>query len=174
MTNARQRMLYGKTTPCRPSRFLEEIPEENMEWSGKPQPRAERDRWDDDWGDSGWGNSGYGGRSGGFGGYSTERSGYVERSQSGRSGDFGSPRSGYQTGRVVSEKRPIVSAGNSSAPAQMLQLQAGDMVEHSAFGKGEVLSLKPMGGDALIEVKFDNGVTKKLMLKAAGAYMKKL
>jgi DNA helicase-2/ATP-dependent DNA helicase PcrA len=42
MTNARQRMLYGKTTPCKPSRFLEEIPEENMEWHGKPQPRGRR------------------------------------------------------------------------------------------------------------------------------------
>ena len=38
LTNARQRMLFGRTTPCMPSRFLKEIPEENMEWLGKPEP----------------------------------------------------------------------------------------------------------------------------------------
>ena len=45
LTNARQRMLYGRTTPCRPSRFLEEIPEENMEWLSKPQPRTAEPGW---------------------------------------------------------------------------------------------------------------------------------
>ena len=35
LTNARQRTLYGKTTPCMPSRFLSEIPEDNMEWLSK-------------------------------------------------------------------------------------------------------------------------------------------
>lgn len=41
LTNARQRTLYGKTTPCMPSRFLSEIPEDNMEWlsAGAPQRR---------------------------------------------------------------------------------------------------------------------------------------
>ena len=35
LTNARQRMLYGKTASNRLSRFLEEIPEGNREWEGK-------------------------------------------------------------------------------------------------------------------------------------------
>ena len=39
LTNARQRMLYGRTSTNRPSRFLEEIPEENLRWEGKPEPR---------------------------------------------------------------------------------------------------------------------------------------
>ena len=46
LTNARQRMLFGRTTPCMPSRFLKEIPEENMEWLGKPEPRP-TSSWDD-------------------------------------------------------------------------------------------------------------------------------
>ena len=176
MTNARQRMLYGKTTPCRPSRFLEEIPEKNMEWSGKPQPRVERSGWDDDWGDSGWSNSGYIGRSG-FGGqmgggYSAGRGSYAERPSSGRWMD--SPVGGYRNEKAVTpEKKRPVGGVKPAAPAEVLQLQVGDAVEHTAFGKGEVLSLKPMGGDALVEVQFEGGVTKKLMLKAAGAYMKK-
>ena len=55
-----------------------------------------------------------------------------------------------------------------------MQLQQGDMVEHTAFGKGMVLSVRPMGGDALAEVAFDTVGKKKLMLKSAGAHMRKL
>ena len=56
LTNARQRTLYGRTTPCMPSRFLNEIPEENMEWLSKPQPRSESwEERDSDYGDRGYG-----------------------------------------------------------------------------------------------------------------------
>ena len=47
MTNARQRMLYGRTTSSLPSRFLEEIPEENMEWTGRQEQRSVRSDWDE-------------------------------------------------------------------------------------------------------------------------------
>ncbi len=60
----------------------------------------------------------------------------------------------------------------SSAPAP--EFNKGDMVMHAAFGKGMVLSVIKMGGDALLEVAFDDIGTKKLMAKAAGAHMKKL
>ena len=172
MTNARQRMLYGKTTPSRPSRFLEEIPEENMEWSGKPQPRVERSGWDDDWGSTSWsgGRNSYGGIGGYSGGYS---GGYGQRSEVGRWAD--SPVSGYRETRLAAEKpRSTAAAKPKPAAGAALQLQVGDIVEHSAFGRGEVRSMKAMGGDALIEVSFDSGTTKKLMLKAAGVYMKKI
>lgn len=42
LTNTRQRTLYGRTSPAMPSRFLKEIPEENMEWLGKPNPSRRR------------------------------------------------------------------------------------------------------------------------------------
>ena len=50
----------------------------------------------------------------------------------------------------------------------------GDMVMHAAFGRGMILSVMKMGGDALLEVAFDDIGTKKLMAKTAGAHMKKL
>ena len=40
--------------------------------------------------------------------------------------------------------------------------------------RGEVISVRPMGGDALVEVTFAGDVTKKLMLKSASAHMKKV
>ena len=48
------------------------------------------------------------------------------------------------------------------------------MVLHAAFGKGLVLSVMKMGGDALLEIAFDDIGTKKLMAKTASAHMKKL
>ena len=44
----------------------------------------------------------------------------------------------------------------------------GTRVVHASFGKGEILSARPMGADVLYEVAFDNVGTKKLM----GTYAK--
>jgi len=55
-----------------------------------------------------------------------------------------------------------------------LELNKGDMVLHAAFGKGLVLSVLKMSGDALLEIAFDDIGTKKLMAKTASAHMKKL
>ena len=55
-----------------------------------------------------------------------------------------------------------------------LDLNKGDMVHHTGFGKGMVLSVMKMGGDALLEIAFDQIGTKKLMAKTASAHMKKL
>ena len=55
-----------------------------------------------------------------------------------------------------------------------LELNKGDMVQHTAFGRGLVLSVMKMGGDALLEIAFDQIGTKKLMAKAASAHLKKL
>ena len=147
MTHVRQRMLFGQTEPKMPSRFLEEIPEKNMQWIGKPEPRREV-QWEDDW-------------SGGWsavprGMYRDYESKYQQKPES--------------VQRAVSAARRAPSA--SSAP--LMQLKAGEQVRHSAFGEGMVLSVRPMGGDALLEVAFDKVGTKKLMLKAAGAHLIKL
>ena len=40
---------------------------------------------------------------------------------------------------------------------------AGDRVSHALFGKGEILSVRPMGTDTLYEVIFEKVGTKKLM-----------
>lgn len=51
---------------------------------------------------------------------------------------------------------------------------AGDRVFHKAFGDGLIVSVKPMGGDALLEIAFDQKGTKRLMAKSAGQFMHKL
>ena len=54
------------------------------------------------------------------------------------------------------------------------ELNKGDMVQHAAFGRGMVLSVMKMGGDALLEIAFDQIGTKKLMAKTAAPHIKKL
>ena len=45
--------------------------------------------------------------------------------------------------------------------------QKGDRIEHRAFGKGTVLTVTPLAGDMLIEIKFDSAGTKKIMANFA-------
>ena len=48
-------------------------------------------------------------------------------------------------------------------------------MQHDAFGKGEVLSVQPMSGDALVSIQFEGEEKpRRLMLKYAGTHMKKL
>ena len=63
---------------------------------------------------------------------------------------------------------------DNTTKAAYLELNKGDMVQHTAFGKGMVLSVIKMGGDALLEIAFDQIGTKKLMAKTASAHMRKL
>ena len=61
-----------------------------------------------------------------------------------------------------------VPAATAAARESMNALNPGDRVTHATFGEGEILSIKPMGADKLIEVMFDTAGTKKLM----GTYAK--
>ena len=153
LTNARQRTLYGRTTPCMPSRFLNEIPEENMEWLSKPQPRSESwEERDSDYSDRGYGS---------YGGYGQRSAAPVVTRREPAEPKAGALRSAAGASRAAPK-----------AAAPRMQIQAGETVEHDAFGRGLVLSVRAMGGDALVEVAFDSVGTKKLMLKMAAQHLK--
>ena len=153
LTNARQRTLYGRTTPCMPSRFLNEIPEENMEWLSKPQPRSESwEERDSDYGDRGYGS---------YGGYGQRSAAPVVTRR-----EPAEPKAGALRSAAGASK----AAPKAAVPR--MQIQAGETVEHDAFGRGLVLSVRTMGGDALVEVAFDSVGTKKLMLKMAAQHLK--
>ena len=72
------------------------------------------------------------------------------------------------------KRREDIYYKKPAAEASYLELNKGDMVLHAAFGRGLVLSVMKMGGDALLEIAFDDIGTKKLMAKTASAHMKKL
>lgn len=64
------------------------------------------------------------------------------------------------------------NAARIAASKPAVSYTAGDRVEHDKFGQGTVLSSKPMGNDALLEIAFDEIGTKKIMSNFA--QMKKL
>jgi len=64
------------------------------------------------------------------------------------------------------------SALEKPASAGKETYKVGDTVLHSAFGKGVILSVQPMGGDYFLEIAFEKASTKKIM--AAYAKLKKL
>ncbi len=128
ISHARQRMLYGRTSAAMASRFLRELPEDEIVKKGTAEPR---------------------------------RTSYGE--------DFG--WNDYRPRPVKTElsNRP---AAATAAPA--VEFNQGDMVNHTAFGQGMILSVLKMGNDALLEVAFDRIGTKKLMARTAASHMKKL
>ena len=129
MSCARQRMLFGKTTSNRVSRFIDEIPSEHIEKRGIPR------------------------------GYGFSEKSAVQR-------EFAS-RPTHTKIRPVTPPSPQKS---KPAPAY----SAGERVKHKAFGEGVITKMTPMGNDYLIEIAFDNGISKKLMLRAAAMHMVKI
>ena len=151
MTCTRQRMLFGRTSVSEPSRFLEEVPSENADWVGRQAQ-----------GTSGFGDTSF-----------DEGSSYSTRGY----GSYGQGAARYDS---VMQRRPKsqasqkLAAQKPAASAPLLQLSSGDQIHHKTFGDGLVISVTPMGGDALLEVAFDTVGTKKLMLKTAGVHITKL
>ena len=102
------------------------------------------------------------------GGYHSQSTGYT-------GGYAAAPNSRYNYA-AATQKASYKNAYSAPAPTKSMQLELnkGDMVMHTAFGKGMVLSVMKMGGDALLEIAFDQIGTKKLMAKTASAHMKRL
>ena len=143
VTHARQRMLYGRTTTNRLSRFVRDIPPELLNAPLKPEPSRERALLYDDLP-------------------------FAERRT-------GAPMGGGWNGGSRNEtprRTPLAAGTNQTKP--LPELRAGDRVRHSAFGRGMVLSVKPMGSDALLEIAFEEKGTRKLLAKTAAAYLEKL
>ncbi len=72
-------------------------------------------------------------------------------------------------------RRPEIAQTPKKSGAQYYgieKLTPGTRVLHAAFGEGVIVSARDMSGDMLYEVKFDTGVTKKLM--ATFAKLKKI
>ena len=140
--HAKSRLWYGQTVYNPVSRFVTEIPSDLIE------------REDLTAAASGYGVQGYGNASGGYG---QPRTYYSER--------MAKPAAKPADRITVGQPARRV---DTAARAEMNALSPGDRVSHITFGEGEILSIKPMGSDKLIEVMFDTAGTKKLM----GTYAK--
>nr|WP_297171161.1 UvrD-helicase domain-containing protein [uncultured Agathobaculum sp.] len=83
------------------------------------------------------------------------------------------PRAQIAQARRVSPSSPSFSTAHTqSAPPP--DFSSGCRVRHKSFGDGMVVSVKPMGGDALLEIAFDQKGTKRLMARSAAQFMQKI
>jgi DNA helicase-2/ATP-dependent DNA helicase PcrA len=84
---------------------------------------------------------------------------------------------GKPLGGGISVHHAVAPTGVQAYAAQfnlLSQYRKGDMIRHTVFGSGMIVSILPMGGDALVEIAFDGVGTKRLMLKAASQHMEKV
>ncbi len=65
------------------------------------------------------------------------------------------------------KKLKPVSQSNGASNLFDSKLTVGNIVNHQRFGRGEVLKIEGAGGDLKAEIKFENGDTKKLLLRFA-------
>ena len=70
-------------------------------------------------------------------------------------------------GRPAAPGRTAAVSGTVRETGAGLPLARGDRVEHAVYGLGTVLSVKPMGGDRLVEIAFDSAGSKKVMANYA-------
>ncbi|MBR6209001.1 MAG: UvrD-helicase domain-containing protein [Oscillospiraceae bacterium] len=154
ITCAAQRMLYGRTSANLPSRFTDEIPPELLDRQGVERRRQQErsSYWDDD----GAFRSSYGG-SGGWSHPGSYGSGAAQK------------KNVVRTSAAPTRKPSAITPPPAKAP----EFRVGDRIVHKAFGHGSVEKLTPMGGDALMEILFDSGETKRLMLRIAMRNMEK-
>ena len=74
---------------------------------------------------------------------------------------------------VVPQKPSVQTASVAPKATKLESFSAGDHLSHKTFGTGIVVSARPMGGDVLLEIRFDSVGTKRLMQKTAGQYLTK-
>lgn len=184
LTYAATRRTYGSTSANPRSRFLNEIPFEDIEFSGIGSVGFEGTGWEKR-GDrhgtfgSGMGSDMYGGKV--FGSHTRSTGGSGSRGGSSFDDFFGGSSYGTERHRGVSpDAGRVASTFGSGAPrakkpsskvsptverkvdraSASQDFAAGDTVSHKTFGTGTVISV---AGD-MIEVQFEKtGQTKKLM-----------
>ncbi len=148
ITNARTRMLYGNTSLTRPSRFINEIPEELVDSNlNVPQQTF------------------YGGFSSQsrFGGYSS--SSPSNNTSYNRTASDNKPKSTAVAGGF--SRGGFSQSASKKSEAVNIDYKTGDTVEHKTFGRGLIIGAKSVGGDMVLEIAFDDYGTKKIMAKMA-------
>ena len=187
LTRAAVRSAWGAANAMPASRFLDDVPDETIDWkrlaSSMEALRGGGTGWGSSWGEGGFGS---GGRSSG----SSRQSSYSDDDDFAPPVGGGAKRSGklgrVETAQDRAAKRASTrleargkqstpsSAGNAAAsedlPAAVAGLRAGDQVRHDSYGVGTVVGLEGKGRSLTARVEFviDGApTTKRLILRYA-------
>ena len=170
ITRARQRLFislamsraqFGQTNSALPSRYLQEIPAELMDW--RQPPGSGQGFGSDGRGLSGSGRFGAGNFDGGSNG------GYGRSGTSSESNGWGTTEGGWNS--LEATPRPKTEWANRITNKVRdngdLELTAGDRIRHADFGDGMVSQVTGEGAKRVAHVKFDQAGAKKLLIKIA-------
>lgn len=148
LSYTQSRYRWGKLIDADPSRFIEEIDENYVEFLSDPNEQRfktliDSSIFDDDF----------------------DKSNVRLR------------KPAYQPTKTSSQpEKPVfkapknlkpVTKSNSNQAVEVSHLSVGNLVEHQRFGKGKVVSMEGTGADQKAEIAFENGDVKKLLLRFA-------
>ncbi|HLW13989.1 MAG TPA: 3'-5' exonuclease, partial [Flavobacteriaceae bacterium] len=143
LTYAQSRYQWGKLTDAEPSRFIDEIDDKFLQYLSPQGSRRFRsltnfDKFDE-----------------------VDKNRYRQVKPV-----AGTPPKGPSAAesRKLRKLKPVSSLDKAKAG---VKLEKGQIVEHDRFGKGRVLHVEGVGGDAKAEIQFDNGGLKRLILRFA-------
>ena len=186
LTRAAVRSAWGAANAMPASRFLDDVPDETIDWkrlaSSMEALRGGGTGWGSSWGEGGFG---LGGRRSG----SPRQSSYSDDDDFAPPVGAGTKRSG-KLGRVEtaqdraakrasarleargkqSDSSPAGAAASEDLPAAVAGLRTGDQVRHDSYGVGTVVGLEGKGRSLTARVEFviDGApTTKRLILRYA-------
>jgi DNA helicase-2/ATP-dependent DNA helicase PcrA len=152
LTYAQSRYRWGKLTDSEPSRFIEEIDGEYLEYltpeenNYRYKPMIDSDIFGD-----------------------VDKSKLrLAKPANGTPPSPLAPEGGIKSDITIRKLKPV-SSNSASGAANLFdnKLVVGNIVMHERFGKGEVLNLEGVGADKKAEIKFEVGGIKKLLLRFA-------
>lgn len=148
LTYTQNRYRWGKLVEAEPSRFIEEIDEQYVEYLTPVDTYRYKSTLD------------------------TDIFGDVDKSKLRQVKPLaGTPpaNKGPKTEqlRKLRKLKPDLAEPIGNASSDDAQLVVGSRIDHSRFGRGTILNLEGMGNDKKAEIKFDQGNIKKLLLRFA-------
>ncbi|WP_417887284.1 ATP-dependent helicase [Zunongwangia sp.] len=147
LTYTQSRYRWGKLVDAEPSRFIQEIDGEYLDYmipqdDYKYKPLIDTDIFGDE----------------------VDKSKYRQKKPK-----TGTPPPSHKPTedqlRKLRKVRP--AASEPTKATNNIQLEVGNSVEHMRFGKGKVLAIEGVGHDKKAEIHFENGGIKKLLLRFA-------
>ena len=161
---ATTRMRHGKTESNAPSRFIREI---DSRYIANPLPSGKDEDMDNDSTPSFWGRRQpdrypSGSRSGAGQGAMSRT-----RPESGLQRPAPQQKPGITTFRRPNVAAPVRVPDSEFVPTPVLQLRAGQRVEHNRFGYGKIIEIIGNSADLKARIAFDDYGEKILVLKYA-------
>ncbi|MBD8060255.1 DNA helicase PcrA [Cellulomonas sp. JH27-2] len=149
VSRAAVRTAWGVPNEFPPSRFLDELPDELVDWRRRESSTSQLR--------GGWGS--------GFGSGGSRSGGYA-------SGGYGAGGYGSGQRRTEREQRPALPSTGATfgsatprAAGDIPALAIGDRVTHDAYGLGTVIALEGAGPNAVVKVDFGSEGSKRLLLR---------